>query len=143
VTQRTSKTGAFLWKEGENMAVNAEDVFTIAMNLMEETTQDGTFDGYPDEYKDKAWSILNILQSELLPVAPTMIRDKGNLLTVDDRTARMTLPYGLAAHLLLSEDPMRASFFNDRYDELKRKRSATVSKIKDVYGISTSSSEST
>jgi hypothetical protein len=54
---------------------------------------------------------------------------------VDDRTGLTVLPYGLAAQLLMNEDQNRAAFFNNRYDELKRKRPALITKIKDVYGV--------
>jgi hypothetical protein len=117
----------------------AQDVFTIAMNLMDEETQDGTFTGYPAEYKKKAWPILSLLQAELLPstILPIAITDENSVLQIDDRSAVTTLPYGLAAHLLINEDQNRAAFFNSRYDELKRKRPARIIKITDVYGIST------
>jgi hypothetical protein len=39
------------------------------MNLMDEESEDGTYTGYPDEYKKKAWSILTLLQAELLPAS--------------------------------------------------------------------------
>jgi hypothetical protein len=35
--------------------------------------------------------------------------------------------------LLMAEDQSRAAFFNARYDELKRKRPAIASTIKDSY----------
>jgi len=47
--------------------ISAKDVFTIAMNLMDEESADGTFTGYPIEYKNKAWPILTLLQAELTP----------------------------------------------------------------------------
>lgn len=117
--------------------VIAQQVFIAAMNLMDAITQDGTFTGYPDDYKRKAWSILTMLQSELTPasVTPSSITDENSIFYVDDRTALMILPYGLAAHLLLTEDMNRASFFNNRYDELKRKRSAQIVPITDVLGV--------
>jgi|SRR5579875_86211 len=119
------------------MTVIAQDVFTIAMNIMDELSQDGTFDGYPDDYKKKAWPILTLLQSELLPAiaTPLAILNETSPLMIDDRSALTILPYGLAAHLLLTEDQNRASFFNARYDELKRKRPATIIPIVDVLGI--------
>jgi hypothetical protein len=119
------------------MAVIAQDVFTMAMNLMDEVTQDGTFTGYPDDYKKKSWPILTVLQSQLLPanVTPVTITSELSLFQIDDRSAMAILPYGLAAHLLLTEDMNRASFFNNTFDELKRKRPATIIPITDVYGI--------
>jgi hypothetical protein len=118
------------------MAVTAKDVFVMAMNLMDEETEDGTFTGYPDEYKKKAWSFLSLLQAELLPpsVSPLSITNEDNVLQIDQRSAVSILPYGLASHLLLNEDQNRAAYFNNRYDELKRKRPAAITKIKDVYG---------
>ena len=48
------------------------------------------------------------------------------------------MPYGLAAHLLLAEDPATASFFQQRYDELKMRLSVGMPSasedIVDVYG---------
>lgn len=127
------------------MGVLAKDVFITAMNLMDEVTQDGTFDGYPDDYKKKAWSLLTILQAELLPanVIPLVITNELTLFQIDDRSALTILPYGLAAHLLLTVDMNRASFFNNTFDELKRKRPATIIPITDVYGINTGDIDNT
>jgi hypothetical protein len=129
------KQSYFLWKEGDCMTVIAQDVFTISMNLMEEESETGAFDGYPVEYKNRAWPILTVLQAELLPpsVDPLAVTSDSTVFQVDDRSAITILPYGLAAHLLMNEDQNKAAFFNARYDELKRKRPAVISKIVDVY----------
>jgi hypothetical protein len=121
----------------------AQDVFIISMNLMDEISNDGTFSGYPDDYKKKAWPILSLLQTELLPrsVKSIAITNDQTILQVSDQIGVMILPYGLAAHLLLSENPQVASFFNDRYEELKRRRPAIVASIKDVYGIKENGNE--
>jgi hypothetical protein len=117
--------------------INAQEVFITTMNLMDEETEDGTYTGYPDEYKKKAWPILTLLQAELTPASgsTTSIVNESSVFQVDDRTALTVLPYGLAAHLLMNEDQSRAAFFNARYDELKRKRPAVISKIVDVYAV--------
>jgi hypothetical protein len=117
--------------------ITAQDVFITTMNLLDEDSEDGTYTGYPEEYKKKAWSILTLLQAELLPASatPSVITDNTSVFQVDDRTGLTILPYGLAAHLLLNEDQNRAAYFNNRYDELKRKRPALMTKIKDVYGV--------
>lgn len=119
------------------MTVIAQDVFIISMNLMDEQSEDGTFEGYPEEYRRKAWTILTLLQAELLgpSYGPIGITSEQDPLLVDERAAVTVLSYGLASHLLLTEDKELASFFNDRYDELKRKRPAKIAPIKDVYGI--------
>jgi hypothetical protein len=117
--------------------ISAQEIFVTAMNLMDEETETGTYAGYPDEYKKKAWSILTLLQAELTNASDTttVIADETSLASVDDRTARTVLPYGLAAHLLMNEDQNRAAFFNARYDELKRKKTAIVTPITDVYSV--------
>jgi hypothetical protein len=120
------------------MAITAKDVFITAMNLMDEISEDGAYTGYPDEYKNKAWSLLTMLQAELVPASatPAVIPDENGVFQIDDRSSMTILPYGLAAHLLMAEDQSRSAFFNARYDELKRKRPATVQKITDVYMVS-------
>lgn len=119
------------------MSVIAQDVFILAMDLMDEITQDGTYAGYPDDYKKKSWSILTVLQSQLLPanVAPLAITSESTPFQIDDRSATAILPYGLAAHLLITTDMNRASFFNNTFDELKRKRPTQIQPIVDALGI--------
>jgi hypothetical protein len=121
----------------------AQQVFITAMNLMDEESEDGTFEGYPDEYKKKAWPLLTMLQAELTPASkvPSLIVDENGTFSLDDRTVLTALPYGLAAQLLLNEDQNRAAYFNNRYDELKRKRPAVIGKIQDVYGITPGQAE--
>lgn len=64
--------------------------------------------------------------------------DLNQTLTIDDITARTILPYGLAAHLLLTENSASASFFNQRYEELKfegtRQQAASAEQIINIYG---------
>jgi hypothetical protein len=49
--------------------ITAQAVFITAMNLMDEDSEDGTFAGYSDDYKKKAWPILTLLQAELVPAS--------------------------------------------------------------------------
>lgn len=69
---------------------------------------------------------------------PTVITALTDVLQVDDVTARTILPYGLAAHLLLQENPDVASFYNERFEDLKREASkrppAAFETIENVYG---------
>lgn len=119
------------------MASYVGEVYVLAMKLMGEESQDGTDAGYTNEYLEKAFGILTVLQGELLPPStiPLVITDSGEALQVSDRVARLVLPYGLAAHLLMEEDQNRAAFFNARYDELKRKLPAIVTPITDVQNV--------
>jgi hypothetical protein len=129
----TVVSGTISFSKGSG--ITAEQVFLTAMDLMDEESEDGTYNGYPEEYKKKAWRILTLLQSELTPASmvPSSVTDETSTFYLDDRTSLTVLPYGLAAHLLMNEDQNRASFFNSRYDELKRKRPARAVKISDVY----------
>ncbi|MDF2854230.1 MAG: hypothetical protein K0Q87_81 [Neobacillus sp.] len=112
------------------------------MALMSQETEDGTYQGYPEEYKNKAWPILTILQLEILPSLSTgRISNENSIIQLDDRTGMTCLPYGLAAHLLMEEDEQKAAFFNARYDELKLKRPATISVMRDSYWEGTSTSD--
>ena len=102
------------------------------------------------EYKNRALPLLNILRGELYifsdtyetdedgrPIA-TIIRSFDKPIDLDDYICQSVLPYGLAAHLLLAEDPATANFFQQRYDELKqtlaRGLPSKSEDIEDVYG---------
>jgi len=51
---------------------------------------------------------------------PSPISDPiSTVMQVDDVTARTIIPYGLASHLLLQENPAIASYFQQRFEELK------------------------
>jgi hypothetical protein len=67
---------------------------------------------------------------------PLLITNLTDTLQLDDVTARTILPYGLAAHLMLDENDSLASFFNQRYEELKRLnlKPAQIEQMVDVYG---------
>lgn len=69
---------------------------------------------------------------------PSVISAMTDTLEVDDVTARTILPYGLATHLLLTENPDSASYFNSRYEELKAlasiKQPVSEEGILDIYG---------
>jgi hypothetical protein len=104
---------------------------------MDEASEDGTFAGFSDEYKNKSWILLTMLQAELLEpnVIPLAITNNLSVLQLDDKTCLTVLPYGLAAHLLLTEDQNRSSFFNARYDELKLKIPSSIVAIQSVYNL--------
>lgn len=94
------------------------------------------------EYKNKTLMILNILRGEFIPLDPTHsdiadpILDFDSDIDLDDYTCQTVLPYGLAAQLCLEEDAGKANFFQQRYDELKRRgrRASGSEDIEDVYG---------
>ena len=129
----------------------AQTVFDIAMGFMDELLNGSTDTPDTKEYKDRTLLILNALAGELYPYSDTYstedaegrpiaayIRDFTRPLDLDDYICRSVMPYGLAAHLLLDENPASAGFFQQRYEELLnglKKGLPTVSEdIEDVYG---------
>ena len=113
---------------------DANWVFDKAIHLMDEQNELNGETRTVDtrEYQYRTLSILNVLRNELYPFSDTFEAGKNGkrvippLLTsfdqpidLDDAIAQSVLPYGLAAHLLLGENDAMASFFNQRYDELK------------------------
>lgn len=126
-------------------------VFDIAMGMMDEVQNGNTDTADTKEYKDRTLLILNALAGELYPYSDTFtsedaegrpivayIRDFTRPIDLDDYICRSVMPYGLAAHLLLDENPTSASFFQQRYEELLRtlRRGIPVvsEDIVDIYG---------
>lgn len=134
------------------MATTAQEVFNIAMGMMDEVVNGLTDTGDTREYKDRTLLILNALAGELFPYSDTYsiveqgkrpivtpITDFVTAIGLDDYICKSVMPYGLAAHLLLDENPSSASFFQQRYEELlKGLRDGGIPTISediiDVYG---------
>ena len=107
-----------------------ESVFKAAMVLMDELSSTGearTSD--TKEYELRAPSILNALTAELR----TLMGE-----TADTNYGLAAMPYGLAANLLVDENPSAASFFQQRYEELRAvylaRRRADIDDIEMLYG---------
>lgn len=118
--------------------VTAKQVYDQALVLIDEVLETGVIAAdQPEYYKTKALSILTILQTELLPLSqePEVIKDFDQPLLVSNRVALEILPYGLAAHLLITEDLTIASFWNDRYEELKKRKPSSIVPIVDKYNV--------
>ncbi len=132
---------------------NAQTVFETAMSLMDELSQNGGQADTSDnkEYKDRTLAILNALAGELYPYSDSfkpeqtfgrpvvpVIYDFQTAIGLDDYLCRSILPYGLAAQLLLSEDPEASSFCQLRYERLKAGLEAGLpaepKPIQNVYG---------
>ena len=134
------------------MATNAQRVFDITMGLMDELSESGATDTSDTrEYKNRTLFILNTIRGELYPFSDTyehttpgkrpiakVIEDFQTDIDLDDYICQSVMPYGLAAHLLLDENPSAASFFQQRYDELKAQLARGLvsgsEEIEDVYG---------
>ncbi len=115
------------------MATTAQWVFEKAMGLMDEVNElTGDADTTQTrEYKVRTLPILNVLRIECFPYSDTyqitepgkrpvcrQIEGMDSAIDLDDGICQGVLPYGLAAHLLLEEDPAKASYFQQRYEEL-------------------------
>lgn len=141
---------------GEGVATTAQEIFELTMAKMDELDDNGNVDSSDTaEYKNRTLGILNILQGEVFPYSDTYqdYADQGRRpicpaiesfdepLQLDDFICKSVLPYGLAAHLLLDENPSAAGFYQQRYEELLRKLqsgfglAATSEDIVDVYGM--------
>lgn len=135
------------------MATTAQQVFELTMHLMEaandSTGQADTAD--TREYKNRTLPLLNVLRVECFPASDTyaagetgkravcpMIADFTSAIPLDDVICQGVLPYGLAAHLLLDENPDMAVFFQQRYEQAllqaKRSRPTAAEDIEDIYG---------
>lgn len=135
------------------MSTNAQWIFEKAMHLMDEVNEStGQADtGDTKEYKNRTIPILNVLRNECFPASDTYkvlspgkrpicpeITNFDVKIGLDDYICQSVLPYGLAAHLLLDENPTVASFFQQRYEEsleqAKRGIPAASEDIVDMYG---------
>lgn len=130
---------------------NAQYIYETAIVIMDSLSDTGAADVRDnDEYKHRTLKILNLLRGELYPYSDTyetdddgrpiaaLIRDFDKPIDLDDYICQTVMPYGLAAHLLLQEDPAAANFCQQRYDELKSRLSigmpSSSEDIEDVYG---------
>ncbi len=116
------------------MSTTAQWVFEKAMSIADQLSDTGQFDNeYNVDLKARALPILNVLRfecamasgeftSRLRPgkhFVPNEITSwEAKLDGIDDAVAQGAMPYGLAAHLMLDEDPDMASFCNQRYEEM-------------------------
>jgi hypothetical protein len=123
--------------------MTGQDVFNMAMGLMGEVSSTGAINPTDTaDYKAQAPAVLSIAQIEIAKIEgvtplPGVITDLTKPLVISDSSAMTVLPYNLAAHLLLEENPDMAAFFNSKYEELKRKIPATEEPITDVYSTNT------
>lgn len=121
------------------------EVFDAAMALMDELGRTGeprTKDTKEYEYRTPQIIGTLIAEFRLMSgerggfVRPESLDD--NILKIDDGYALGVMQYGLAAKLLLDENPASASFFHQKYDELKAlyfsRAQADVGEIENLYG---------
>lgn len=120
------------------MAVTVQQVYDAALVLIDEVLENGKIVAdQPKYYQAKSFSILTSLQAELLPIIiePPILKNLIDVFLLSDRVCLTVLPYGLAAHLLIQDDPNSASFYNARYEELKKRTPTTIVPITDIYDV--------
>lgn len=122
------------------------EVYFAAMALMDELEADGKLrEPESAEYEARTPDIMRLLISEYrildgkagAVVAPEGMEDY--ILGVDDTYALGVMQYGLAANLLVDENPTAASFYEQRYEELRniyfsRRTTAEGEEIENLYG---------
>ena len=111
--------------------MKAEAIFIMTMAMIDEMTDTGELDTTTTaEYRAKAPSILTMLQNEIIGIEnryravnemvyPVPIKSLEQSVQIDDIKANTLLTNGLAANLMIHEDKALASFFEQRYEELK------------------------
>ena len=119
-------------------------IFDITMGLMDELSNTGaarTDD--TKEYEHRTPAIMNILIEDYQTLTGsekrwTPVESFSDGVNVDTGYAVGVMPYGLAANLLVDENPTAANFYQQRYEEMRaqfaRRRPAESSQIYDFYG---------
>lgn len=127
------------------MAVEVRQVFDQAMGIMDElssTSQTQTSDTKEYEYRTPA--IINMMVAELKIFLGdtkgwTPVEGLDDYIPgVDTTFALGAMGYGLAANLLVDENPTAASFYQQRYEEMRRQyikaRPSEMGEIQMFYG---------
>lgn len=125
--------------------VLCRDIFNSAMGIMDELSSAGKAETSGNrEYEYRTPAILNMLVSEL----KTLLGDYTDWMPMADMDSEVpevntsyalgAMAYGLAANLLVDENPTAASFYQQRYEELRNlyiiRQSADSAEIADMYG---------
>ncbi|MCD8066663.1 MAG: hypothetical protein LUE15_05790 [Oscillospiraceae bacterium] len=124
--------------------VCVEDIFRAAMGLMDELSAEGEaqHEG-TEEYERRAPIIVNTLLAELnlrrgrRGHSPQTESLDDCVQGVSDAFALSALACGLAANLLLDENPAAADFYSQRYEELRERYLASEAEcgaVEDIYG---------
>ena len=115
----------------------ARDIFSAAMSIMDELSPSGEA-AHSDtrEYEQRAPAILNVMLTELKVLRGDSdgwlpVESLDEPVSVETNYALGAMPYGLAANLLVDENPAAASFYQQRYEEL---RAYYLARMQAVYG---------
>lgn len=136
------------------MAVTVQEIFDIAIRLMdaqnESTGSTDTAD--TKEYNLRTVSLLNSVLDKAYPYSDNYreavtggkrpicpkVTSMTDEVQLDEAICTAALPYALAGLLLLEEDPTRANFFMQMFEEMleqcRKGLPAVESTVEDVYG---------
>ena len=101
--------------------MTGQDVYKKAMGILDELETDGTISSNTDDaYEYRVIELIDSLQRDLAKIEgiePNAITSLSTELKISDYTASMVLPYGVAAHLALT-DQLDTLFavFNSKYE---------------------------
>ena len=124
---------------------NVSEVFNAAMGLMDELSSTGaaqTSDTKEYEYRTPAIVNQMVAEHNILSGAGSKwvpVEGLEDYIKVDNNYALGVMNYGLAANLLVDENPTAAGFFQQRYEELRNlymtRKAAEVGAVEDMYGL--------
>lgn len=123
----------------------AEEIFHAAMGLMDELDGQGAaVHQGTGEYARRCPGIVNMMIAEYRILEGTgsgftpVEALEDPVLKIPDTYALGVMHYGLAANLLVDENPAAAGFFQERYEELRdsyfSRRPAGEEQVEDLYG---------
>lgn len=115
-------------------------VYNLALDLAGERKSDGSFSTAElAAIAVRAPALATLLQAELLPSTGGQTAVPVAALTdrvlLPDQVALSIAPWGLAALLLAESNPALAAFFQQKYEEQRRRIPAKATRITDVYGL--------
>ena len=120
-------------------------IFDAAMGLMDELDGAGNPENRDtEEYRNRALGIVNMMICEYRILAGLQGEFAGAaaledpIPEMDDAYTLGAMQYGLAANLLVDENPAAAAFFQQRYEELRNlffaRRECGGEEIENLYG---------
>lgn len=136
------------------MSTTAQQIYDAAISLMDRRSQEdgSTQNAENQDYQDRALDILNTIRQECYmasarwdnhgpdrAICPRIEDFTSAIVGIDDGVAQGAMPYGLAYHLLLQEDPTSADYFRLKYEEmlalLRNQQTADFERIEPAYGL--------
>ena len=124
--------------------VEAQTIFNLAMGIMDELSPTGeAMSSNTKDYEYRTPAILNALTAEIKMLLGdnegwTPTESLSDYVSVDNNFAYAAMGYGLAANLLVDENPTAAAFYQQRYEEMRaqylRSVSSEIEGIENMYG---------